>query len=77
MAAHSLIFIDEIVLPDRGAHKVETQLDLTMLSMLNGEARTESHWRRLLYESGLKVQDIVFYQNAGSEGVIIAKKEYV
>ncbi|KAF2194084.1 S-adenosyl-L-methionine-dependent methyltransferase [Zopfia rhizophila CBS 207.26] len=73
MAAHSLIFIDELVLPDRGAHKVETQLDMTMLSMLNGEARTESHWRRLLEESGLKVQDIVSYQNAGSEAVIVAK----
>ncbi|OCL08854.1 S-adenosyl-L-methionine-dependent methyltransferase [Glonium stellatum] len=75
MAAHSLIFIDEIVLPDRGAHKFSTQLDLTMLAMLNGEARTESHWRTLLGSLGFKVQDIIVYQKAGSEAVIIATKK--
>lgn len=74
MGVHSLILIDELVLPDRGANKVETQLDMTMLSMLNGEARSESHWRNLLKAADLVIEDILLYQETGREAVIVAKK---
>ncbi|KAI1808901.1 S-adenosyl-L-methionine-dependent methyltransferase [Daldinia bambusicola] len=74
MDKESLLLIDEIVLPDRGAHRYETQLDLTMLAMLNAEARTESHWKQLLAEVGMEVKDIVFYEEETREGIIIAKK---
>ncbi|KAI8957077.1 S-adenosyl-L-methionine-dependent methyltransferase [Daldinia sp. FL1419] len=74
MDQDSLLLIDEIVLPDRGAHKYETQLDLTMLAMLNAEARTETHWKQLLAEIGMEVKDIVFYEEETREGIIIAKK---
>ncbi|KAI1466156.1 S-adenosyl-L-methionine-dependent methyltransferase [Daldinia caldariorum] len=74
MDEDSLLLIDEIVLPDRGAHRYETQLDLTMLAMLNAEARTESHWKQLLAEVGMEVKDIVFYEEETREGIIIAKK---
>ncbi|KAI0386952.1 S-adenosyl-L-methionine-dependent methyltransferase [Hypomontagnella monticulosa] len=74
MHEHSLLLIDEIVLPDRGAHRYETQLDLTMLAMLNAEARTETHWRRLLSEVGMDVKDIVYYEEDTKEAIIIAKK---
>ncbi|KAF2872423.1 S-adenosyl-L-methionine-dependent methyltransferase [Massariosphaeria phaeospora] len=74
MAPDSLLYIDEIVLPNRGAGKLETQLDMTMLCMLNGEARTESHWYGLLEGLGFKVKDIVMYQNEGCEGIIVASK---
>lgn len=74
MDQDSLLLIDEIVLPDRGAHRYETQLDLTMLAMLNAEARTETHWKQLLAEVGMEVKDIVFYEEETREGIIIAKK---
>lgn len=74
MAGHSYLLIDEIILADEGASKTETQLDLTMLSVLNGEARTESRWRELLTASGLEVQQIVYYNEGAREAVIIAKK---
>ncbi|OTB00849.1 hypothetical protein M426DRAFT_323961 [Hypoxylon sp. CI-4A] len=74
MNEHSLLLIDELVLPDRGAHRYETQLDLTMLAMLNAEARTEMHWKQLLAEVGLEVKEIVFYEEEAREAVIIAKK---
>ncbi|KAK6950700.1 hypothetical protein Daesc_007225 [Daldinia eschscholtzii] len=74
MDKDSLILIDELVLPDRGAHKYETQLDLAMLAMLNAEARTETHWKQLLAEVGMEVKDIVFYEEETREGIIIAKK---
>lgn len=74
MDQDSLLLIDEIVLPDRGAHRYETQLDLTMLAMLNAEARTETHWKQLLAEVGMEIKDIVFYEEETREGIIIAKK---
>ncbi|KAI1658069.1 S-adenosyl-L-methionine-dependent methyltransferase [Daldinia decipiens] len=74
MDQDSLLLIDEIILPDRGAHRYETQLDLTMLAMLNAEARTEAHWKQLLAEVGIEVKDIVFYEEETREGIIIAKK---
>ncbi|KAI2606353.1 S-adenosyl-L-methionine-dependent methyltransferase [Hypoxylon fragiforme] len=74
MDGDSLLLIDDLVLPDQGAHRYETQLDLTMLAVLNAEARTEAHWKKLLSEVGLEVKDIVFYEEDAREGVIIAKK---
>ncbi|KAI0099400.1 S-adenosyl-L-methionine-dependent methyltransferase [Daldinia grandis] len=74
MDQDSLLLIDEIVLPNRGAHKYETQLDLAMLAMLNAEARTETHWKQLLADVGMEVKDIVFYEEETREGIIIAKK---
>ncbi|KAI1394294.1 S-adenosyl-L-methionine-dependent methyltransferase [Hypoxylon trugodes] len=74
MDDNSLLLIDELVLPDRGAHRYETQLDLTMLAMLNAEARTEAHWKELLGEVGLEVKQIIFYEEEAREAVIIAKK---
>ncbi|KAI6080763.1 S-adenosyl-L-methionine-dependent methyltransferase [Hypoxylon rubiginosum] len=74
MAEDSLLLIDELVLPDRGAHRYETQLDLTMLAMLNAEARTETHWKQLLSEVGLEVKSIVYYEDDAREAVIMAKK---
>ncbi|KAI1140152.1 S-adenosyl-L-methionine-dependent methyltransferase [Hypoxylon sp. FL0543] len=74
MDDHSLLLIDELVLPDRGALRYETQFDLTMLAMLNAEARTEAHWRKLLADVGFEVKEIVFYAEEAREAIIIAKK---
>ncbi|KAI0896411.1 S-adenosyl-L-methionine-dependent methyltransferase [Annulohypoxylon nitens] len=74
MEKDSLVLIDELVLPDRGAHRYETQLDLAMLAMLNAEARTQTHWKQLLSETGFEVKDIVFYEEEAREAIIIAKK---
>ncbi|KAL7623125.1 hypothetical protein AAE478_006806 [Parahypoxylon ruwenzoriense] len=74
MNEHSLLLIDELVLPDRSAHQYETQLDLAMLAMLNAEAKTETGWRQLLAAVGLEVKQIVFYEEETREAVIIAKK---
>ncbi|KAI0836711.1 S-adenosyl-L-methionine-dependent methyltransferase [Hypoxylon sp. FL0890] len=74
MDKHSLLLIDEFVVPDRGAHRYETQFDLTMLAMLNAESRTEAHWKKLLADVGFEVKDIVVYGEEASEAVIIAKK---
>ncbi|KAI1778631.1 S-adenosyl-L-methionine-dependent methyltransferase [Hypoxylon cercidicola] len=74
MDEHSLLLIDELVPPDYGAHRYETQMDLVMLAMLNAEARTETHWKQLLSEVGFEVKDIVCYEDDAREAIIMAKK---
>ncbi|KAI9697134.1 MAG: hypothetical protein M1820_007950 [Bogoriella megaspora] len=73
MDDRSLLLIDEIILSDSGASKEETQLDMTMLAVLNAQARTASHWKKLLNEAGLELQDIVLYQDAGREAVVVGR----
>ncbi|KAI1499014.1 S-adenosyl-L-methionine-dependent methyltransferase [Biscogniauxia marginata] len=74
MDENSFLLIDELVVPDKGAHKFETQLDMTMLAMLNGEARSNSHWKELLADSWFIVKDIAYYEEEAREAVIVAKK---
>ncbi len=75
MHEESLLIIDDLVVPDRSAHRYETQLDLTMLTMLNSEARSQSHWVALLEGAGFKVEDIVLYEEEAREAVIIARRQ--
>jgi GTP-sensing pleiotropic transcriptional regulator CodY len=74
MSPTSHLLIDEIVLADYAATKAETQLDMTMLSMLNGQARTEAHFRELLADAHFEVLDILIYQEEGREALIVARK---
>ncbi|KAI5917917.1 S-adenosyl-L-methionine-dependent methyltransferase [Camillea tinctor] len=71
---HSLLLIDELVVPDRHAHRLGTQLDMTMLAMLNGEARSYSHWKELLMASGFAIENVAYYEEEAGEAVIVAKK---
>lgn len=74
MQQESILVIDDLVLPDFGAHKFETQLDLTMLAMLNGQARTRGHWQELLVQAGLVVSEIRVYEEEAREAIIVARK---
>lgn len=70
----SIFIIDDIVIPDRGAHRLETQLDMTMLAVLNGQARSEADWTELLEASGLKLRNIFVYGEHARESAIIVQK---
>ncbi|KAF4448913.1 Sterigmatocystin 8-O-methyltransferase [Fusarium austroafricanum] len=66
---YSRLLINETVLRDVGAPWQQTSLDWTMMGMLVNRERTESQWRRLLEDSGLKITGIF---HKGSESVIEA-----
>jgi demethylsterigmatocystin 6-O-methyltransferase len=57
----SLILIDEIVLPNKGASLRATQLDLIMLAGMSSMERTEKQWRELLDSAGYKIANIYVY----------------
>ena len=48
MGPHSVLLIDELVIPNTGASRTAMQLDMTMMAVFNSVERTESDWRALL-----------------------------
>ncbi|KAF4990452.1 hypothetical protein FDECE_14393 [Fusarium decemcellulare] len=69
---YSRLLINEAVLRDVGAPWQQTSLDWTMMGMLVNRERTESQWRKLLQDSGMKVTGI---WHKGPESVIEAMLE--
>ena len=55
----SKILLNEMVVPDKGAEIVATQVDMVMMAVLGACERTESHWRKLIEEAGLEIEKIL------------------
>ncbi|OTA90053.1 hypothetical protein M434DRAFT_78600 [Hypoxylon sp. CO27-5] len=72
MTEDSVILIDEMVLPERGAPWRATQLDIAMLTTLAAAERTEAEWRALLDYSGFKVLKIWKYTDECDDCVLVA-----
>ena len=72
MDAKSLIIIDDVVVPDEGAHWWPTCLDMIMFSMFGAVERTESQWRELIAGAGLKLVDIKKYNSTTMDSIILA-----
>lgn len=73
MGPHSLMLLDEMVVPDRGAHKIAMQIDMTMLANLNSEERSEERWRKLLGAAGLAVERVYTYNQELGDSIIVAR----
>ncbi|MCJ1251526.1 hypothetical protein MMC30_008761 [Trapelia coarctata] len=72
MGPDSLLLVDEMVIPSRNAHKIAMQVDLTMLSNLASEERSEQRWHDLLGKAGFKIDHIYTYQAEVADSVIVA-----
>ena len=55
---YSKLVINDIVIPETGATRFQTQSDMTMLAFLGAMERTEAQWRKLIEEAGLKVNGV-------------------
>lgn len=72
LAEDSLILIDDMVLPNEGAHWQAAQLDMMMMTTLASRERTEEQWYKLLEGAGLKINRIYTYTSSLKDGVIEA-----
>ncbi|KAJ5921366.1 hypothetical protein N7466_009692 [Penicillium verhagenii] len=72
MAEDSQILIDDIVLPNTGAHWWSTCMDMQMYIMHGAMERTVDQWHALLDRAGLKVVDIKTYGAVMRNSVIVA-----
>lgn len=75
MTKDSVVLIDEVVLPAKGAHWHVTQLDLCMMSCLAATERSEQQWLTLLSAACLRIVKIWTYSEHLRESVIVAVPE--
>jgi demethylsterigmatocystin 6-O-methyltransferase len=66
----SVILIDDMVVPDSGAHWQATQLDLTMMTALASMERTKEQWYVLMEKAGLKINKIYTYTTSLQDSII-------
>jgi len=74
MSAESVLVIDELVIPNKGAHEHATQFDLTMLSSLSSMERTDNQWNSLLESAGFKILEKKAYAPTGESVIIVVPK---
>jgi demethylsterigmatocystin 6-O-methyltransferase len=73
MTPQSTLLIDEVVMPDQGAHWMVTQRDLTMLALFNAGERTEQQWRGLMEKAGLSLEEIRTYDARMAASLLVVK----
>lgn len=66
----SVILIDDMVVPNVGAHWQTTQLDIAMMSALGSLERTKEMWYALLEKAGLKIVEIYTYTASLQDAII-------
>lgn len=73
MDKDSVLLIDDMALPDTGAHWWSSVLDMHLLAMLGSRERTENEWQSLIGSAGLNVLSIRPYHPMMRHSVIIAQ----
>lgn len=74
MGPESRIIVDEMSMPDVGAHYYATQMDIAMMAALGGKERTDSEWRTLFGAAGLRVAKKMTYTPLFGETVMAVVK---
>lgn len=74
MSADSVLVIDELVVPNKGAHGHATQFDLTMLASLSSVERTEKQWNSLLESADFKVLEKKTYAPTGESVIVVVPR---
>ena len=75
MSNDSVIVVDEIVVPEMGVDSKVADFDMVMMSFSNSMERTEAQWRAVLESAGLKMREIVRYDEETCDSLIFAVKE--
>ncbi|KAK2616016.1 hypothetical protein N8I77_002735 [Diaporthe amygdali] len=69
MGPNSFILIDDIIVPDTGAHPRTTEMDYIMMTTLAAMERTRKQWDDLLSAAGLEVVQRVTYLEDTAESI--------
>ncbi|PHH70098.1 hypothetical protein CDD82_7343 [Ophiocordyceps australis] len=72
MNDQSVMLIDEIVLPERGATAQGSEHDIEVMICVGGIERTKAQWESLLNDTGLKILEVVKYDEDYEDSLIIA-----
>ena len=69
MAHDSVILVDDVVLPEKGAHSHSLDKDIAMMCNFGAMERTESQWRSLFESSGLRLLKATTYNELSGETI--------
>lgn len=69
MGPNSFILIDDIIIPDKGAHPRTTEMDYIMMTTLAAMERTRKQWDDLFAAAGLEVVQRMTYLDDTAEGI--------
>ncbi|KAI0013792.1 putative sterigmatocystin 8-O-methyltransferase precursor [Xylariaceae sp. FL0662B] len=72
MTEDSVLLVDEMLLPERGAPWRATQIDMTMCVCLGAAERSEKEWRALLDDAGFRISKIWKYTEECEDCVMVA-----
>lgn len=75
LSAGSQVLIDEVVLPEKGAHVWPAGLDLQMLTLFGTGERTAPQWDALLDRAGLRAVKVEKYAPVYEGCVIFAERK--
>ncbi|KAI0139125.1 S-adenosyl-L-methionine-dependent methyltransferase [Hypoxylon sp. NC0597] len=70
MTPESVLLLDEWVLPETGVNAYAASMDLTMMVAFAAMERSESHWREILADVGLKIVKTYRYNPVSYESVM-------
>lgn len=75
LGPNSYILIDDIIVPDKGAHPRTTEMDYIMMTTLAAMERTRKQWDDLLDAAGLEVVQRVTYLDDSADSIqVVAPK---
>ncbi|KAJ5094248.1 hypothetical protein N7456_010109 [Penicillium angulare] len=75
MSSDARILIDEVVLPDTGAHWQATMADLSMMFAFGGKERTTQQWNSLVKLSGLRIEQVHTYVASTYTSILVLARE--
>jgi demethylsterigmatocystin 6-O-methyltransferase len=77
MGPNSFILIDDIIVPDQGAHPRTTEMDYIMMTTLAAMERTRKQWDDLLSAAGLEVvQRVTYLQDTAESIQVVVPKDH-
>ena len=69
MRSDSVILVDEMIIPNKGAHPHATSQDMVMMTTLASMERTQKQWSALWQAAGLKVLQTTTYNETTGESI--------
>lgn len=71
MGSNSVILIDDMIVPNKGAHLHTTDRDIEMMVNFAAVERTQSQWESLFSSAGLRVLKSATYNEESGESIQI------
>lgn len=74
MSNDSMVLIDEVVVPEVGAHWHVTASDIVMMTLFAAKERTRKQWDEIAEKAGLRIDHVHMYNTSFYSSVIVLER---